>query len=283
MDVRRAKSAGFCMGVDLALRKLDSLLEDGGANAPIFTFGPLIHNPQVLEEYASKGVRTSESPSAIPSGSTVLIRAHGIPRHVYSQLEGHGLNVADATCPKVMKAQRLIAREADKGGILLLYGEEDHPEVRGLLSNAPNGAVVFDSIEELEGFEFDPRASYFLAAQTTQDEAAFERIRDYVVNRLGHGLPVHSTNCDATRQRQEDTIAIAKEVDAMVVVGGRNSGNTRRLVKVAEDQGVPCVHVETAEELPVDKLRTFARIGLTAGASTPKKIIDAVETLLRTL
>ncbi|WP_243309864.1 4-hydroxy-3-methylbut-2-enyl diphosphate reductase [Fundidesulfovibrio agrisoli] len=280
MEVIRAKSAGFCMGVGLALRKLDELLADQSLSAPICTFGPLIHNPQVLKEYEELGVACSENPEEIEAGSIVLIRAHGVPRLVYERLAASGLKVADATCPKVMKAQRLIAKEAAKGGILLLYGEEDHPEVRGLLSHAANGAIVFGSLEELPEDTLDPRESYFLAAQTTQDDAGFERIRERLFHLLGREIPVLRTICDATQKRQEEVIALAGTVDMIVVVGGRNSGNTRRLAKVAQDRGVPCVHVETADELPLEKMRGLARIGLTAGASTPKKIIDAVETAL---
>ncbi|WP_243438310.1 4-hydroxy-3-methylbut-2-enyl diphosphate reductase [Fundidesulfovibrio soli] len=280
MEVVRAKSAGFCMGVGLALRKLDELLADQSLAAPICTFGPLIHNPQVLKEYEELGVACSENPEEIEAGSIVLIRAHGVPRLVYERLAASGLKVADATCPKVMKAQRLIAKEAAKGGILLLYGEEDHPEVRGLLSHAANGAIVFGSLEELPEDALDPRESYFLAAQTTQDDAGFERIRERLLDLLGREIPVLRTICDATQMRQEEVIALAGSVDMIVVVGGRNSGNTRRLAKVAQDRGVPCVHVETADELPLEKMRGLSRIGLTAGASTPKKIIDAVETAL---
>jgi len=281
MEVIRAKSAGFCMGVGLALRKLDELLADQSLTAPICTFGPLIHNPQVLKEYEELGVARSENPDEIEPGSIVLIRAHGVPRQVYDRLAANGLKVADATCPKVMKAQRLIAKEAAQGGILLLYGEEDHPEVRGLLSHAANGAIVFGGLDELLAHTLDPGASYFLAAQTTQDEAGFERIRERLLALLGREIPVLRTICDATQQRQEEVIALADEVDMIVVVGGRNSGNTRRLVKVAQDRGAGCVHVETADELPLEKMRGMSRIGLTAGASTPKKIIDAVELALR--
>jgi 4-hydroxy-3-methylbut-2-enyl diphosphate reductase len=271
------------MGVDLALRKLDQLLADNTGSVPIFTFGPIIHNPQVLDHYAALGVRRTEDPEAIEQGSIVLIRAHGVPRQMDERLAARGVSVADATCPKVKKAQMLIARQAGTGRILLLYGEEAHPEVRGLLSHASHGAIVFNSLEEIKALHLDPKDSYFLAAQTTQDESGFERIRDFLFTALGREIPVLYTICDATQQRQEEVIAIAKEVDFMVVVGGRDSGNTRRLVKVAEAQGVPCVHVETESELPLEKMRGKARIGLTAGASTPKNIIDAVESIIRAL
>ncbi|MFZ5428046.1 MAG: 4-hydroxy-3-methylbut-2-enyl diphosphate reductase [Thermodesulfobacteriota bacterium] len=283
MEIRRAESAGFCMGVDLALRKLDKLLAEGKLDRPIYTFGPIIHNPQVLAAYAARGVRRAEDPESIPEGSIVLIRAHGVPDGVYDKLAARGAVIADATCPKVKKAQKLIARHAGKGGILLLYGEEAHPEVRGLLSHASHGAIVFDSLEEIQAFSLDPADSYFLAAQTTQDEAEFERIRDHLFKTLGREITVLQTICDATRKRQDEAIAIAKEVDFMVVVGGRDSGNTRRLAKVAEAQGVPCVHVEIADELPIEDLSGKALVGLTAGASTPKDIIDGVESVLRKL
>ena len=283
MNVLRARSAGFCMGVDLALRKLDQLLDERPSEAPIYTFGPIIHNPQVLERYAELGVRRSEDPESIEPGATVLIRAHGVPRQTDARLASRGVCVADATCPKVKKAQKLIAKKADQGSMLLLYGERTHPEVRGLLSHASHGAFVFDSLADLQKFPLTPTDSYFLAAQTTQDEAEFERIREYLCRALGRDVPVLHTICHATRQRQEEAIAIAKKVDFMVVVGGKDSGNTRRLAKVAEAQGVTCAHVETAAELPLDKIRGKRIVGLTAGASTPNDIIDAVETILTAL
>jgi 4-hydroxy-3-methylbut-2-enyl diphosphate reductase len=270
------------MGVDLALQKLDRLVA-GGGDAALYTFGPIIHNPQVLADYESKGVKRTEDPDAIEPGSTVLIRAHGVPRQLSERLAARGLAVADATCPKVKVAQKLIARQAAKGQILLLYGEEAHPEVRGLLSHATHGAIVFDSLDEIAALALDPADDYFLAAQTTQDEFEFERIRDYLFASLGKKIPVLHTICDATQKRQEEAIDLAREVDFMVVVGGFSSGNTRRLAKVAEAQGVPCAHVETADELPLEKIRQFATIGLTAGASTPKNIIDAVESALHAL
>lgn len=283
MEVLRAKSAGFCMGVDLALRRLDKLLAQPNIESPIYTFGPLIHNPQVIAAYAARGVRQSEVPEAIERGAVVLVRAHGIPKSIYDDLRTRNITVKDATCPKVKKAQRLIAEEAARGGTLLLYGEENHPEVRGLLSHAPLGAIVFDSLEELRGHRLDPDRSYFLAAQTTQDEDEFGRIREYIFTTLNMHVPVLQTICDATMMRQQEAIAIARSVDYMVVVGGYNSGNTRRLVKVVEAENVPCIQVETPQEMPLDILCEKRRIGLTAGASTPKIIIDAVESILLTL
>jgi 4-hydroxy-3-methylbut-2-enyl diphosphate reductase len=279
MKILRAQTAGFCMGVDLALKKLAALI---GQESPIITFGPIIHNPQVLAEYAAKGVRTLEDPADIPSGTTVVIRAHGIPEPVRRALLDQGARLVDATCPRVKKAQTLIAAQARQDKVLLLFGEEDHPEVKGLLSYATAGAHVFGSMDELAALSLPHGPTYFLAAQTTQDEQEFLRIREYLVERFGEGLTVLSTICDATRNRQQEAMDLAAQVDCMVVVGGRDSGNTRRLAQVARAAGPACFHVETADELSPDMLAGKRTIGLTAGASTPKKIIDHVQKVLET-
>lgn len=282
MQVIRAKTAGFCMGVDLALRKLEKLMQ-AGSDRPIYTLGPIIHNPQVLAEYEGRGVKRVTEPQEIPPESDVVIRAHGIPRAVEGVLRGRNVRIVDATCPKVKKAQVLIAEQANLGGRLLLFGEDDHPEVKGLRSYANPGVLAFETLEALENCAFDADEPLFLAAQTTQDRKAFAKIIEYLRQRLGHDLPVLHTICDATIERQEEAVAIARCAPAMVVVGGFESGNTRRLVHVVEAQGSFCVHVETSDQLPCDRLRDFACLGLTAGASTPKKVIDAIEEKLKQL
>ncbi len=283
MEVIRAETAGFCMGVALALRKLDEVLERDETGAAVFTLGPIIHNPQVLAEYASMGVSQAKTPDEIPENGIVIIRAHGVPKSVYAALRVKKARIVDATCPKVRKAQTLIAKEANQGKTLLLYGEEDHPEVKGLLSHAINGAFVFDSLEEARGLTLDTSRTYFLAAQTTQDAQEFALIVEYFKDILGKEMNTLATICDATMRRQEEAVHLASQVDHMVVVGGFDSGNTRRLVQVVSELGAPCVHVEVAQELPLELLRPKRRIGLTAGASTPKKIIESVQTALESL
>ena len=282
MKLLRAQTAGFCMGVDLALKKLASLIDSPAENAPtcIVTFGPIIHNPQVLEEYAAKGVGVVNDPAAIPATATVVIRAHGIPEPVRQAIAARGAHIVDATCPKVKKAQTLIQSQARHGKTLLLFGEEDHPEVKGLLSYATAGAYVFDSMDELEKLDLPHGPTYFLAAQTTQDEQEFLRLRDYLRDRFGGELTVLATICNATMNRQQEAMDLAAAVDFLVVVGGRDSGNTRRLAQVARSAGTPSVHIETADELSPAMFAGYATIGLTAGASTPKKIIDRVQQVL---
>lgn len=281
MEVIRAKTAGFCMGVSLALQKLDSALE-AASGRRICTLGPIIHNPQVLASYEARGVFCTPDSEALGAEDTVLIRAHGITRQEEARLRSVGANVVDATCPKVKKAQLSIGRATDGGATLLLFGESDHPEVRGLVSYAGGPAYVFGSQEELSALQMDARKSYVLASQTTQDRQIFEAVQE----RLCHSLPeltVLSTICDATRRRQEEAREIASQADVMVVVGGRQSGNTRRLADVAALSGISTFLVESVEELDAKNFCQKRRAGLTAGASTPKSLIDATEDWLASL
>lgn len=282
MDVVRARLAGFCMGVGLALKKLDALL-DAGDSRPTFMLGPIIHNPQVLERYARRGVGLVKSPAELPAGSRVVIRAHGIPRQEEQALLERGVEVVDATCPKVKRAQLLIGGEAEAGRTLLLFGEDDHPEVRGLLSYAGPDSFVFETREELARHPLDPGTRYFLAAQTTQDRLGFRQIQEDLSARLPGGAPALETICDATRLRQDEVIRLAGKTDCVIVAGGKASGNTRRLSQVIEAKGTPTVLVETVDDLNRVALLQYRRMGLTAGASTPKSIIDDIEAFLRAL
>lgn len=283
MNVLRAETAGFCMGVQLALNKLDSLIANNADDVPIYTLGPIIHNPQVLEDYKQKKVVVADTPEEIPDGASVVIRAHGVPKQLENRLKERGVHIVDATCPKVKKAQVLIARQSAQGRALLLFGEESHPEVKGLLSYADNGAFVFGEPEMLDTFPFRDNESYCLAAQTTQDRAAFEVMAEELQARGDLDLAVLNTICDATRLRQSEAQQIAQKVDFMLVAGGHNSGNTRRLVQVVRDRGIECMHVETVDDVPLTELTKHSCIGLTAGASTPKDIIDAIQEALENL
>ena len=301
MQVIRAQSAGFCLGVSLALRRLDQEVEAPGGSGPengerpgpagpegrLITLGPIIHNPLVMREYVEKGVVCANDSQGIVPGDRVVIRAHGIPRDVEARIRNSGATIIDATCPKVKKAQVAIGREHSKGGDLLLFGEKEHPEVRGLLSYAGNHALVFGDLQELAGLELGCDRAWFLAAQTTQDRSVFLQAREYLEARLGRSVPALCTICDATRDRQQEVIDLSCRVQAMVVVGGLNSGNTRRLAEVARANGMPTIHVERAEDITPDlAAATFAGVslvGLTAGASTPEKHIDAMQDYLEQL
>ncbi len=283
MKVLRAQKAGFCMGVDLALCKLNELIQNTAERNAIFILGSIIHNPQVVREYAEKGVVTVRLPEEVPAGSTVVIRAHGVAKEIQNELSSRGVQVVDATCPKVAAACLLIERHTANGRTLLLYGEEAHPEVKCLLSYAAGEAVVFDSKDKCEELALDPGKKYCLAAQTTQDKDVFQAIIQFLQHRKELDIKILRTICDATKQRQEEATRIAGLVDFVIVAGGYESSNTRRLAQVVRAHGAKALHVETADELPLEELKQYPRVGLTAGASTPKEVVDEIQRVLNSL
>jgi len=283
MECVRAHSAGFCMGVSLALRKLDQEIEKAGGDRAIYILGSIIHNPQVVAEYAAKGVVSADSPQEIPPGSIVIVRAHGITKLVRSDLMARGISVVDATCPKVREACLRIEESTAGGCTLILFGEESHPEVKCLLSYAAGPTLVVESLEKLRDTPLDAQLSYCLAAQTTQDKSHFDAVSHYLKEQGLRQLSVLHTICDATKKRQGEAIRLAEEVDFFIVAGGYNSSNTKRLAEVIGAHGTPVIHVETAAELPLAELRQYRRVGLTAGASTPKKIVDEIQAVLESL
>lgn len=280
MKVIRAKTAGFCMGVSLALKKLENAICTGAA--PIRTFGPIIHNPQALAAFEARGVKCIDDAMEASSGDHVLIRAHGIPRQVETLLGQRCASVEDATCPKVKKAQLAIAGATRNGATLLLFGEESHPEVAGLVSYACGPSHVFDSAHGLESINLEAANGLVLASQTTQDRGAFDEIASSLAA-VFPDVAILSTICDATRQRQDEALQIAASVDAMIVVGGRASGNTRRLASLARGAGIATFLVETAAELDAAQFAGKKVVGLTAGASTPVDLIDSAERWLASL
>lgn len=272
------------MGVSLALKKLENALARQNAvkDGSICTLGPIIHNPQVLEDFRRRGVTCLDAAEDARQDDYVLIRAHGIPLFLEQGLRKACRHVEDATCPKVKKAQLSIAEATRAGATLLLFGEAEHPEVEGLLSYAAGNAFVFTSLATLEAPIADSSQNFVLASQTTQNRESFEQIAADLKRRLPH-LTILSTICDATRERQEEALRIARDVDVMVVVGGHESGNTRRLASLARESGISTLHIESARDLDRSAFIKKSRAGLTAGASTPKSIIDEVESWLLAL
>ena len=265
MGVRRA--------VELAL---DAPLH---CKAPIFTFGPLIHNPQVLNLLKEKGIIAIDDIPETGDG-TILIRAHGVPPETKNQLEAAGFNVIDATCPKVIRVQTIIDQHARKGYATLIVGDKDHPEVIGLLGFSRQNGHVIANLEEAKSLPCFEKA--VIVAQTTQNTVFFEAIKTWVRRDFPH-YKIFDTICDSTENRQAEVRELAGVVDALVVVGGRNSGNTQRLAHIARETGVATFHVETEDDLDPALLSKAKRIGLTAGASTPNWIIKRVYRTLETL
>ncbi len=274
MRIRLAKTAGFCMGVrravDMALdlRRLSPPL-------PIVTYGPLIHNPQTLELLESRGIKKVDSLDSI-RGGTVVIRAHGISPRERGELEKKGVGIIDATCPRVARVQAVIRKHAKRGHFCFIVGDKDHPEVRGLIGFASSGGTAVASCMDKESMEcVEADREICVVAQTTQESETFAEVVNQLKKRYDR-IHVYNTICDSTRKRQSEVRRLGETADFIVVVGGKGSGNTQRLVKVAESQGVPALHVETPEEIPASALTGVETVGVTAGASTPNWQIQSV-------
>lgn len=263
-----AREAGACFGVERALR----MVREAARTADeLHTLGPLIHNPQVVAELESQGVTVVDSPRQRP-GSTLVMRTHGVTPEVEREAREAGVTVLDATCPYVKKAHAAAERFAREGYQVVIVGEKGHPEVEGTRGHAP-GALVVGSADELDGVQVARRVG--VVVQTTQTRACL----DAVVTRLLHlaeETRVVNTICDATTERQRAADELAHRVDAMVVIGGRNSANTTHLADICRAACANTHHVETAAELQPSWFEAVGSVGITAGASTPQEQIDAV-------
>jgi len=270
MKITIAKTAGFCMGVRRAVElALDAA---NTSKDPIYTFGPLIHNPQVLNLLEEKGVAVIDHIPAKGSG-TVLVRAHGVPPEIKAKLKKAGFKIIDATCPRVIKVQTIIRRHAKQGYASVIVGDKDHPEVVGLLGYAEGNGHVVESLEVLDSLPSFQKA--IIVAQTTQNIHLFEDVQKWVAQKFPH-YKVFDTICDSTEMRQTEVLRLAQDVDSVIVVGGKDSGNTRRLAAMASQAGKPSFHIETESDLDPQTLKSFQRVGIAAGASTPNWIITKV-------
>ena len=275
MKILIAKTAGFCMGVR---RAVELVLEAPDKHeGPICTYGPLIHNPQVLGLLEEKGITICDQVPSSGSG-TVLIRAHGVPPQAKEGLGTAGFNVIDATCPRVIRVQTIIRKHTAKGFASIILGDRDHPEVIGLKGYAGDSGHIAATLEELQQLQRFEKA--IIVAQTTQNTRLYEKVKAWAADNVPH-YKIYDTICDSTEKRQVEVQCLSTQVDAVVVVGGKESGNTQRLFEVARNSGKPAYHVETEEELDLDELAQFRQIGVTAGASTPnwqiKKVCRALE------
>lgn len=277
MEIILARSAGFCMGVKRAIGMAQKAADD--EQHTVYTYGPLIHNPQELQRLRLDGIvpfGENEEPPPAP----VIIRAHGVTPATLAKLHEKAEKVLDATCPKVSSIQKRIRQYSKNGYAVVIAGEEDHPEVVGLLGYATGRAFVVNNPEDVD--TLPELGKVLLVSQTTQDEEKYEKIKCRFMERYSEGEAL-DTICSSTHMRQSEIRKMVKEVDAMIVIGGRNSGNTRRLQTISEEAGLPSFHVESASELPLDRLRVLKVVGVSAGASTPDWIIEEVVEALRKL
>jgi (E)-4-hydroxy-3-methyl-but-2-enyl pyrophosphate reductase len=281
MKIIIAKTSGFCMGVRRAVEMVLDAPEEH--QSPISTYGPLIHNPQVLEILEEKGISAFNEIPRQGSG-TVLIRAHGVPPKTRDQLEEVGFKVIDATCPRVIKVQTIIKKHWKKGYASIIVGDKNHPEVIGLRGYGGDKAYVVKDINELQALPAFENA--IIVAQTTLNTHLWRSAKKWAADHYPH-YKIFETICDSTERRQNEVQRLAQAVDAVIVVGGRSSGNTQRMVDIARQTGRPAYHVESEADLSEIDLESLSRarqIGITAGASTPnwviKKVYRALEALL---
>ncbi len=277
MKILIAKTAGFCMGVR---RAVEMVLDAPNKHEnPISTYGPLIHNPQVLNLLEQKGISVINEIPDHGSG-TILIRAHGVPPNARDNLEKAGFKIIDATCPRVIKVQTIIHKHAEQGYASIIIGDKDHPEVAGLLGYAGEKGYVVDNLIDLDFLPAFDRA--IIVAQTTQNTLFFEKVKNWAGRKFPH-YKIFDTICDSTAKRQAEVHSMADSVDALIVVGGQNSGNTQRLAEIARQAGKPTYHIEAESELDLKALSSARYIGITAGASTPNWITKRIYRTLETL
>lgn len=263
MKVKVAKTSGFCMGVQRAMNKVLDAANRG--QDAVYTYGPLIHNPQTVELLKQKEVTVVEDIKDLHSG-TLLIRAHGIPPQLREKIKESGVKVCDATCPRVGSVQSAIKKHVKKGYTPIIVGDAGHPEIVGLMGYSDGRGLVINSVEEVD--DLSTMEKVLVVAQTTQDEEKYSRIVARIKS-LYRDVISFDTICESTHLRQEEVRRMAGKVDAVIVVGGKNSGNTRRLAEISKGYGVPTHHVESEEELSPEFFTGAEVVGVTAGASTP--------------
>ena len=286
MKVTLAKSAGFCFGVKRAVDTVYEQLEKSvSGNQPIYTFGPIIHNEEVVHDLEEKGVTVLESVEELeeraPQGGTVIIRAHGVEKGISGKIKELGYTLVDATCPFVLKIHRLVEKYSTDGAQIVIIGNEKHPEVKGIKSWSldPHTAVI-STPEEAEKYQAESGKKVCIVAQTTFNYNKFQELVE-IINKKGYDIIVLNTICNATEERQTEAAEIARDVDAMIVIGGRNSSNTQKLFEICKNECNNTYYIQTVKDLDITCFESIDSVGITAGASTPNKIIEEVQKNVR--
>lgn len=280
MNVILAKNAGFCFGVK---RAVDTVYEQLGADQPIYTFGPIIHNEEVVRDLKERGVTVINDMEELeqkPPG-TVVIRAHGVEKGVCEEIKRRGFSIIDATCPFVLKIHRLVERYSGEGCQIVIVGNEDHPEVKGIRSWSDAACTqVIASREDALAFTADRGKKVCIVSQTTFNYKKFQELVE-IIKEKGYDIIVLNTICNATEERQTEALAVAKQVDTMIVIGGRNSSNTQKLFEICKNECNNTYYIQTVKDLDLAKLGSVDNVGITAGASTPNNIIEEVQKNVR--
>ena len=285
MNVKVAETAGFCFGVQRAVDRVYELI--GSDAAPIYTLGPIIHNEEVVSDLEKKGVAViCEKDLGSLKGGTVVIRSHGVGRRVYNTIKKYGLGYVDVTCPFVLKIHKIVERESSRGAHIVIIGDPGHPEVQGICGWCQGPYTVIRNAEYAEKFNISPEKEVCVVSQTTFNYNKFQELVEILRkksydNNVLNILNILNTICNATEERQKEAKAIAGEVDTMLVVGGRHSSNTQKLFEICKKECGNTYYIQTPVDLDSEMFQCSSYVGITAGASTPKKIIEEVQEHVR--
>lgn len=278
MKVILAKTAGFCFGVQKAVDLVYKTIEESPPGQKIYTYGPIIHNDDVIKELEEKGVYAIEGLEALRAlekGSILIIRSHGVGKEVYETAESCGIKVLDATCPFVKKIHKIVENETGEGKHVIIAGDSSHPEVQGIMGWAKGPVTVIKDEEEARALDLDINVPLSIVSQTTFNLEKFQYIVE-IIGQKGYNKKVYNTICSATRDRQEEALKISREADLMIVVGDRKSSNTKKLFEICKSNCKDTYYIQNVKELPDLASQPGICVGITAGASTPKHIIQEV-------
>ena len=285
MKVKVAETAGFCFGVKRAVDKVYQLIEEG--IHPIYTLGPIIHNEEVVSDLAERGVAVIEEKDlASLSGGTVVIRSHGVGKQIYQELREYHLDYVDVTCPFVLKIHRIVEKESLAGKHIIIFGDPDHPEVRGICGWCEGSYTVLKNREETENFTPPAEKDVCVVSQTTFNYNKFKELVEILCKKRYYNSVLNMSNilntiCNATEERQKEAQNIAGEVDTMLVIGGKHSSNTQKLFEICKEECGNTYYIQTPVDLDSEMFHHSSYVGITAGASTPKKIIEEVQEHVR--
>lgn len=274
-EVILAKSAGFCFGVQ---RAMDTVYAETG-NKNVYTYGPIIHNTEVVNELESKGVKAVNDISEIPEPeeSTVIIRSHGVSKAVYESIKNSGAKIVDATCPFVLKIHKIVKDASAEGDQIVIIGNEKHPEVEGIMGWSKTPVHVVDTVEKAEKLKLDKSKNVRVVSQTTFNYKKFQDIVEKI-SKTRYDITVLNTICNATQERQVEAMRIASQVDVMLVIGGKHSSNTQKLYDICRKECKNTYYIQTLGDFNPECISSVRSVGITAGASTPNNIIEEVHT-----
>jgi len=281
MEVIKAKSAGFCFGVKKAMETVYQQIENNQGKR-IYTFGPLIHNEEVVKELKSKGVDVVESVEELKAlkEGIVIIRSHGVSKDIYKIMEDNGIECVDATCPFVKRIHKIVEKESAAGKKIIIIGNDGHPEVEGIKGWSNTPAKVIEKVEEALEFSCEADEKICIVSQTTFNYNKFQELVE-IFQKKGYDISVVNTICNATEERQTEARQIAADADVMIVIGGTHSSNTRKLYEICKNECENTHFIQTLDDLNLEVPKSVRLVGITAGASTPNNIIEEVQNYVR--